>query len=101
MNPWQLFSNALLDSLLPWITIWVLAKYFLLAGKQYRETINRLLANHDDLTAQVIAFKNPWAAEQFARFKTMAQQAPKPDVDTDLEDQLASRMQAIDEQDLL
>lgn len=102
MSPWQQFATALTGEFLPWITLWVLAKYFLLVGNQSRMTIERLLARHDDLTAQVIAFKNPWAAEQFARFKSMGEQAPKqPDVDEDLEDVFARQMREVDEQELL
>ena len=77
MTSIEQFVVALLGELLPWITLWVLAKYFLLAGNQHCKTVDRLLARHDDLTAQVIAFKNPWAAEQFARFKSMSERAPE------------------------
>lgn len=101
MSSWQQFATALVGQLFPWITLWVLAKYFLLVGNQSRMVIERLLARHDDLTAQVIAFKNPWAAEQFARFKSMGEQAPKPDVDEDLEDVFAQQMRDVDEQELL
>ncbi len=102
MTPWQQFAVALFAVTFPWITLWAVMKYFLLAGNQDRKTIARLLARIDDLTAHVIAFKNPWAAEQFARFKSMHDQEPTgPDVDTTLEDQLASIERHVDEQELL
>tara|TARA_R110002020_G_scaffold47968_4_gene137157 strand:+ start:1977 stop:2273 length:297 start_codon:yes stop_codon:yes gene_type:complete len=76
MTPWQQFAVALFAVTFPWITLWCVMKYFLLAGKQYQRALDCVLARNDDLTAQVIAFKNPWAAEQFARFKAMGEQAP-------------------------
>jgi uncharacterized membrane protein YcjF (UPF0283 family) len=40
----------------------VMAKYFLIQQK-------RTLSTLDDMAAQIIAFKNPWAAQQFAGAK--------------------------------
>lgn len=51
------FTLALIQSLLPWVTIWVLAKYFLLQGKTNAALI-------ESLTRQVLATKHPWAAQQ-------------------------------------
>lgn len=84
MSSYQQFAVALFAVTFPWVTLWAVMKYFLLAGNQQRKLVDSLLARIDDLTAQVIAFKNPWAAEQFARFKAMSNQAPQPDKDPNM-----------------
>ncbi len=53
----QEFTLALMQAVLPYVTIWVLAKYFLLQGKTNTELIR-------NLTRQVLSTKNPWAAQQ-------------------------------------
>tara|TARA_R100001082_G_C4292928_1_gene128994 strand:- start:164 stop:469 length:306 start_codon:yes stop_codon:yes gene_type:complete len=101
MSSWHQFAVALFAVTFPWVTLWAVMKYFLLAGNRDKRLIESLLARIEDLTAQVIAFKNPWAAEQFARFKSMAEQAPRPDKDMDLEDQLARAYGEVEDQELV
>ena len=81
MTSIEQFVIALLGELMPWMTIWVLAKYFLLHGKQRVEGEQRLLATLGDLTAYIVALKNPQAVQQVAN---MNESMRRPDIDTDL-----------------
>jgi hypothetical protein len=96
------FVLALIQAIFPWATLWVLAKYFLMARRQDIQKQERLLSTVDDLTAQIVAFKNPWAAEMFARTQSLQQQRGAPPVKdegqlrTDLERELVG----IGEEDL-
>ena len=51
-----------------WIVVAVVAWFFLRAH-------NRLLKSNDDLTSQIVAMKNPWAAQMFGQMKA-AQNTP-------------------------
>lgn len=80
MNSIEQFVIAMMGELMPWLTLWVICKYFLLHGKQRVEGESRLLATLDDLTACLVAMKNPVAAQQVANMKAVRQ----PDIDHDL-----------------
>lgn len=95
------FVLALIGAIFPWMTLWVLAKYFLMArrGDVARET--RLLSTVDDLTAQIIAFKNPWAAEMFARTQSLqGRGGPPVKDDQQLRRDLERDLRGIEEEDL-
>jgi hypothetical protein len=59
-----LFALALV---LQFASLWVLAWYFLRAQA-------RVLQSHEDMTSQVVALKNPWAAKMFNDMKEAQRQ---------------------------
>lgn len=94
------FVLALIQALFPWITIWVLAKYFHYQARRDADREGRLLQTNDDLTSQIIAFKNPWAAQVFAQTQSL-RGVPKPDKDDEqMQRDLEGRMVEVDEADL-
>lgn len=103
MSSWQQFAVAFFGEIFPWVTIWVVSKYFLLGGKQYREVIAGLMAHSQALTQQVVAYKNPSAAEQFARTQARRPQGIKVDLDTleHLDADVESQFEGDDEDRLL
>jgi len=57
-----------LASTLPLLLLSVVS---LVIAKGDRDSLDKLLRYNGDLTAEVLAFKNPWAAEQFEEAKRM------------------------------
>ena len=81
MSPIEQFVVAMMGELMPWLTLWVICKYFLLHGKQRVEGEKSQLAMLGDLTAYLVALKNPQAIQQVAH---MQEQQRAPDIDTEL-----------------
>lgn len=96
------FVLALIQAIFPWLTLWVLAKYFTMARKSDAERETRLLSTIDDLTAQIVAYKNPWAAEMFARTQSLTKSrgAPPMHDDEQLRRDLEGQVVGIGEEDL-
>lgn len=96
----QEFVLALIQAVFPWMTLWVIAKYFSLESKREAERENRLLRTVDDLTAQIVAFKNPWAAQVFAQTQSLRDAPPDKD-DEQMRRDLESQQIGIGEEDLV
>ena len=96
----QEFVLALIGAAFPWMTIWVIAQRFSQLGKRESEREERLLRTIDDLTAQIVAFKNPWAAQVFAQTQSL-RNVPSDKDDEQMNRDLESRTVGIGEADLL
>lgn len=96
----QEFVLALIGALFPWLTMWVILKYFHYQARRDAEREGRLLQTNDDLTAQIIAFKNPWAAQVFAQTQSL-RGVPSTDKDTEqMQRDLEGHLVGLDEADL-
>lgn len=95
----QEFVLALIGAAFPWMTIWVIAQRFSQLGKREAEREARLLQTQDDLTAQIVAFKNPWAAQVFAQTQSLRNVPPDKD-DEQMRRDLEGHMSELGEQDL-
>lgn len=96
----QEFVLALIGAAFPWMTIWIIAKRFSQLGKREVEREERLLRTIDDLTAQIVAFKNPWAAQVFAQTQSLRNPPPDKD-DEQMQRDLEGGTVGIGEADLL
>lgn len=96
----QEFVLALIGAAFPWMTIWVIAMRFSQLGKREAEREQRLLRTVDDLTAQIVAFKNPWAAQVFAQTQSLRDPPPGKD-DEQMRRDLESQTIGIGEEDLV
>lgn len=96
----QEFVLALIGAAFPWMTIWVIAMRFSQLGKREAEREERLLRTLDDLTAQIVAFKNPWAAQVFARTQSLRDVPPYKD-DEQMQRDLEGGRAELGEQDLV
>lgn len=96
----QEFVLALISALFPWLTMWVILKYFHFQARRDAEREGRLLQTNDDLTAQIVAFKNPWAAQVFAQTQSLRDRPPDKD-DEQMQRDLESQTIGIGEEDLI
>ena len=96
----QEFVLALIGAAFPWMTVWVIAQRFSQQGKREAGREERLLRTVDDLTAQIVAFKNPWAAQVFAQTQSLRNPPPDKD-DEQMRRDLEGRLVEVGEDALL